>query len=86
MSVQRAFEVSLENTVEDAWSRAHHLDVYGTVAEWEEAFDRAERLQWFYEQWAAIMPGAFCCEHGMSAQNCYGPAHYASSGEIRAGW
>lgn len=51
---------------------------------WDE--DKYEQARWMYDQWCSIHPGVVLCEHGMSIQGCYGPAHYASDYEINQGW
>ena len=78
--------IVLENQALDAAHRVEYLNWYGDHADWVDATDRADAVAWWYEQWTRIHPGVVNCEHGMSLQQCYGPAHYASDFEISQGW
>ena len=80
------FSISIENQYREALEREDYMNDYGTYAQWEDAFDQAERCTWWYEAIQRLFPKAVLCEHGMSRQQCYGPAHYASDFEITQGW
>ena len=78
------FGIMLENKAMDL---ACHRPMNGFDdfhPDWDE--DRYEAARWLYDQWCSIFPGVVNCEHGMSLQNCYGPAHYASDYELNQGW
>ena len=80
------FAISLENQALEATDREDYFNDHGTYAQWEDAFDEVERITYWYEAITRIFPGVVNCEHGMSLQMCYGPAHYASDYEISQGW
>jgi len=39
--------------------------------------DRAEQAEWWLDEFQRMFAGLNCCQHGLSAQACYGPGHYA---------
>ena len=78
-----SFGIILENTAMDLACHRPFEDA-DLHPDWDE--DRYEQARWMYDQWCSIFPGVVNCEHGMSLQNCYGAAHYASDYEISQGW
>jgi len=47
-----------------------------TMREIEPDDDRGEQINWFFDAMDAALGNIMCCEHGLSRNLCYGPAHY----------
>ena len=71
------FGLVLENTYLDLHGNQMYADQYGTHAEWTDAVDRTEQAEWWLDEFQRMFAGLNCCQHGLSAQACYGPSHYA---------
>jgi hypothetical protein len=81
MTIQhlKTYGTIMENTMLDAWSNEQYADYFGTQAEWAVVLDIAEVAQGRLDALLDAFPNITTCEHGLSAQNCYGPWHYEQS-------